>query len=105
MTESFASAWLARHSWMIPMRALKTMTQPKRVSWKGATNHITTHIDPMRKLNQVSVFARMMLLRLRLCGSGASLVWPRAIRSSTSAVVSPSSVETVIAACRPAGAG
>ena len=49
------------------------MTKPKSESWKGATNHMTTHSEPMRALNQVRVLARMMLARLRLRGSGASL--------------------------------
>ena len=88
-SESFERVRAARYSCTMPMRELATITKPKSESWNGATNHMTTHMEPMRPLNHVRVFERMMLARLRLRGSGASLVCPRATRSATCSDVSP----------------
>ncbi len=45
------------------------------------------HIEPIKALNQVKVFLRMMSDRLREVAVGASFTCPRSIRTATSAEV------------------
>ncbi|CAB4882544.1 unannotated protein [freshwater metagenome] len=86
------------------MRVFATITKPKSESWNGATMIMTTHMMPMTPLNHVNVFARMMSLRLRLRASGAWFTCPAAIRSLTSAEVSPR-CSSITTGGRPSDAG
>ena len=62
---------------------------PNSASWIGPTIRITTSIDPRIALNRVKMLARAISASVRLVRSSATLTWPRATRSATSAAVSP----------------
>lgn len=89
ITARESRVFLARHSWMMPIPVLARMTYPNRLSWKGATNIMTSQSTPMIALNRVKTFARTISARDRLLRTGTSLTCPRATRSATSAAVSP----------------
>ena len=109
ITDNLASVREARHSWKMPIPVLATITNPKRESWNGAINSITIHNEPIRKLNQVSVFSRMMLRRLREVAVITTFTSPRDTRWATSAAVSPTAGSVigrdVMRVARPCGAG
>ncbi|CAM5501125.1 hypothetical protein SCALM49S_04420 [Streptomyces californicus] len=90
ITARLSRVFLARHSWMMPMPVLATITKPKRLSWIGATNSMITQSTPMIRLNRVKTLARTISTTEREDRTGTSLTSPRATRSATSAVVSPS---------------
>lgn len=89
ITARLSRVFLARHSWMMPMPVLATITKPKRLSWIGATNSMITQSTPMIRLNRVKTLARTISVTEREDRTGTSLTSPRATRSATSAVVRP----------------
>ena len=89
-TASRSSVRFARYSCTMPMSAFATSTMPNSASWIGPTIRITTSIVPRIALNRVKMLARTISASVRLVRSSATLTWPRATRSATSAAVSPS---------------
>lgn len=89
MTARLSRVFLARHSCTMPMPVLAMITKPKRLSWIGATNSMITQSTPMIRLNRVKTLARTISVTDREERTGTSLTSPRAIRSATSAAVSP----------------
>lgn len=98
MTASPSSVFLARSSWMMPMPVFARITKPNKVSWNGATKNMITHSTPMIALKRVKTLPRTMSTVDRLLRRGTSLTSPRAIRSATSAALSPAG------RCRTGGA-
>ncbi|CAM5717218.1 hypothetical protein SALBM135S_05868 [Streptomyces alboniger] len=89
MTARPSRVFLARHSWMMPMPVLATITKPKRLSWIGATKSMITQSTPMIALKRVKTLARTISPRERELRTGTSLTSPRSTRSATSAEVRP----------------
>ena len=79
----------ARYSCTMPISALATSTRPNSASWIGPTTRISDEHVPRIALNRVKTFARTISASVRLVRSSATLTWPRATRSATSAAVSP----------------
>jgi len=86
------------------MSVLAISTPPNSASWIGPTARITTSRLPSNALKRVKTLARTISATVRLGAEGTSFTCPRAIRSRTSASVSPSSRELTALLARRAQA-
>ena len=88
-TASRSNVRFARYSWTIPISAFTTRTMPNKPSAGEPNTRINASIVPRIALNRVKTLARTISVSVRLVRTPLSFVWPFAVRSATSAAVSP----------------